>query len=74
MRKPRIWNDETLETLRRLYPNTPATDIAEVIGCTGASVLLKAHQLGLKKDQSFHTINYYGRYTGKQGTRKPRKR
>lgn len=72
MPRSRIWNDETLATLRRLYPTTPASDIADMIGCTGASVLNKAHELGLKKDPSFHTINYYGRYTGKQGLRKPK--
>ena len=70
MPRASIWNDETLATLRRLYPTTPASDIADMIGCTGASVLNKAHELGLKKDPSFRVINYYGRYTGKRDPNK----
>ena len=70
MNKVRIWNEETLATLRRLYPNTPSGDIADIIGCSDVSVRNKAHELGLKKDPSFKTINYYGRYSRK--TRNPK--
>jgi hypothetical protein len=42
-----------------------AGDIADIIGCSDCTVSLKAKELGLKKDKSFRTNNFYGRYTGK---------
>lgn len=65
MARQTIWNDEKIAMLRELFPTMPAGDIGDRFGCTGACVLLKAKELGLKKDPSFHAINYYGRYTGK---------
>ena len=67
-----IWNEKTLAILRRLYPTFTSGDIADVIGCSDVSVRNKAHELGLKKDQSFRKYDYVGRYTGKQGLRKPK--
>ena len=63
--KSRIWTEENLKTLRRLYPTMTAGDIADIIGCSDCTVSLKAKELGLKKDKSFATNNFYGRYTGK---------
>lgn len=62
-----IWNDAKIETLRRLYPTTPACDIADVIGCSAKTVLLKAHELELQRDPSFNRNNYIGRYTRNRG-------
>ena len=63
--KSKIWTDENLKTLRRLYPTMTAGDIADIIGCSDCTVSLKAKELGLKKDKGFATNNFYGRYTGK---------
>ena len=61
----RIWNHKAVAILRRLYPTTPSQDIADVIGCSDATVLHKAKELGLQRDPSFHRNNFIGRYTGK---------
>lgn len=61
----RIWTDEAIATLRRLFPTTPSQDIADMVGCSDCSVLKKATQLGLQRDPSFHRNNFIGRYTGK---------
>jgi hypothetical protein len=63
--KSRIWNYETVAILRRLYPTTPAQDIADIIGCSDTTVHYKAKQLGIKRVPSFHRNNFIGRYTGK---------
>ena len=65
MRGTKIWTAENVRTLRRLYPTMTAGDIADIIGCSDCTVSLKAKELGLKKDKSFKTNNFYGRYTGK---------
>ena len=67
MIKPIVWTEEMVATLRELYPTTPATDLADIFGCSSASVLYKAHKLGLKRDPSFDTHNFIGRYTKKRG-------
>lgn len=59
----RIWTEEAIATLRRLFPNTPAQDIADMIGCSDCTVLHKAMELGLQRDPSFHRNNFIGRYT-----------
>ena len=61
----RIWTEEAVVTLRRLFPSTPAQDIADVIGCSDCTVLHKARELGLQRDPSFHRNNFIGRYTGR---------
>ena len=63
--KSRIWTEENVKTLRKLYPTMTAGDIADIIGCSDCTVSLKAKELGLKKDKSFRTNNFYGRYTCK---------
>lgn len=69
MVKPIKWTDEMLDTLRRLYPTTPATDIADELGCSAASVLNKARQLGLNREKFFSANYFYGRFTGKRRKR-----
>ena len=69
-----IWNEQKLVKLRELYPTMASCDIAEIFGCSDVTVRNKAHELGLKKSDEFSSVNYIGRYTGKQGIRKPRKR
>lgn len=65
MRETKIWTTENVRTLLELYPTMTAGDIADIIGCSDCTVSLKAKELGLKKDKSFATNNFYGRYTGK---------
>lgn len=60
----KIWTDENIEKLRQMFPTMPATDIADEIGCSDSTVLVKARELGLKKDKTWHRNNYIGRYTG----------
>lgn len=61
----RIWNDQTIALLREMYPTTPAQDIADVIGCSDCSVTKKAHELGLKRDPTYHRNNFVYRFTHK---------
>lgn len=61
----KIWTADNIEKLRRLFPTMPATDIADEIGCSDCTVLVKARELGLRKDPSWHRNNYIGRYTGR---------
>lgn len=69
MVKPIKWTDAMLDTLRRLYPTTPSTDIADELGCSAASVLTKARQIGLKREKFFTANYFYGRFTGKRRKR-----
>jgi hypothetical protein len=65
-----VWTDEAVATLRRLFHNTPAQDIADIIGCSDNTVLLKAKKLGLKRDPDYCRNNFIGRYTGRGKYRK----
>ena len=54
IRSPRqIWTDGQVETLVRLYPDTPTADIAEQLGVTVSRVYAKANLLGLKKSAAY---------------------
>ena len=59
----KIWTAENIEKLRQMFPTMPATDIADEIGCSDCTVLVKARELGLKKEPLWHRNNYIGRYT-----------
>ncbi len=59
------WNPEQLETLRRLYPDTPLDDIAEATGQTVAAVFKKARLLGLQRSPDYNPHAFYGRYSKK---------
>ena len=59
------WTPEQLETLRRLFPDTPMTDIAEQTGQPLYAVAKKAKLLGLKRNPDYNQYDYYGRYVGK---------
>jgi hypothetical protein len=61
----RYFDEANIELLKRLYPTTPASDIATMVGCSATQVLRKAHQLGLQRDPSFDSHNFLGRYTGR---------
>ena len=61
----RIWTEEAVATLRRLFPTTPSCDIADVIGCSDCTVMAKARQLGLQRSPGFSRNNFIGRYVGK---------
>ena len=64
---PKRWTSEELAKLRELYPTTPACDLADMFKCSSGVVSYKARLLGLKKDPSFRTQNYIGRYTLRRG-------
>lgn len=66
----KIWTQEAVATLRRLFPNTPSQDIADEIGCSDSTVLYKARELGLKRNPDYHRNNFIGRYTGRGRYRK----
>lgn len=61
----KIWTEQNIEKLRQMFPTMPATDIADEIGCSDSTVLIKARELGLKKDPSWQRNNYIGRFTGR---------
>ena len=67
MSNRRHWTEEELTQLRELFPTTPATDLADIFHCCDSTVLNKARELGLKRDQSFSTSGYKGRYTKNAG-------
>jgi hypothetical protein len=53
------WTDEQVETLRRVYADTPNVEIAPRLQTSVKSVVSKAHHLGLKK--SFERLVVMGR-------------
>lgn len=46
------WSDQELDTLRRLYPDHSNLEIAQELERSVKSVVSKAHNMGLKKDQA----------------------
>ena len=50
--KMRRWSIDEVETLARLYPDTPNSEIAETLDRRLASVLNKAFKMGLKKEST----------------------
>ena len=46
------WSEPELETLRRLYPDHSNLEIAQELERSVKSVVSKAHNMGLKKDQA----------------------
>ena len=67
MTRPKKWTAEELDKLRELFPTTPACDLADMFGCSSATVSYQARLLGLEKDPSFRTQNFIGRYTHRRG-------
>lgn len=68
MSKPRKrWAESDILLLTKLYPDTPAKDIAEKLNCSVSGVYKKASDLGLKKSISFLSSPKSGRLNGKQG-------
>ena len=67
MSKKIDWNEDRLNILRSMYPTEPANDIAVLIGCSDSTVINKAKKLGLKRDPSFSSHNFIGRYTKNRG-------
>ena len=49
------WSKEDLEQLRQLYPGRPNAEIAKVLKRTKMSVDKKAHELSLRKEQSYRS-------------------
>ena len=61
----RIWTDEAVATLRRLFPTKPSNDIADIIGCSDCAVRVKAKQLGLKKVEGWSIDQFRNRWIKK---------
>lgn len=61
----RIWTDEAVEILRRLFPTKPSNDIADIIGCSDCAVRVKAKQLGLKKVEGWSIDQFRNRWIKK---------
>ena len=57
-----IWTEEHIQYLRDNYPTQTAHDIADVIGCSDASVTLMARSLGIRKSPEFKKSDFIGRY------------
>lgn len=53
MKKRKVWNENEVELLKKLYINNPAVKVAEIIGCSVDSVFHKAAALGLKKTEVY---------------------
>ncbi len=47
------WSGNMLSVLRKYYPNTPNTEIAEMLGVSEATVYRKAHSIGLHKNEQY---------------------
>ena len=58
----RIWTDESVEILRRLFPTKPSNDIADIIGCSDCAVREKAKKLGLKKVEGWKREQFRNRW------------
>lgn len=54
MNQHRLWTAAEVDTLRRLYPDLPAREIAQRLGIELRRVQYKANRLGLRK--SLETI------------------
>ena len=62
MNKKVEWTEEKIKFLIEHYPTGTAHEIADFVGCSDDTVNRKAHELGIKKDPSFKTQNFIGRY------------
>ena len=56
------WTESDIAYLREHFPNEPAGDIADVLGCSDATVRDLARKLGIEKSPSFMRGAYSGRY------------
>lgn len=61
------WTGDMLSILRRYYPCTPDTEVAEMIGVSYRTVCRKAKDLGLTKSRQYQTE--YRSRTGKLNIR-----
>lgn len=61
------WTGDMLSILRRYYPCTSDTEVAEMIGVSYRTVCLKAKELGLRKSKQYQTE--YRSRTGKLNIR-----
>ena len=63
-RNRREWSRKEISFLKRSFGTMPATDLADVFGCSSPTVLRKAKELGLRKDPSWDRHDYHNRYVG----------
>lgn len=61
------WTDEQLDYMRKHFPTEPAVDIADVLGCSNATVGNLARSMGLKKSPDFRKSDYANRYVQRGG-------
>lgn len=50
---PRLWTDDEIETLKRLYPTTRPERLSEIMSRSRLSIYMKAFTLGLSKCDSY---------------------
>ena len=55
------WNPEGIAVLRSTYPDSTATEVAAVLGCSTKAVHYKAMELGIKKSAAFMASAKSGR-------------
>lgn len=48
-----LWSIEEIETLRQLYSDSKIAALSPILGKTPSQILVKAHELGLKKSAAF---------------------
>ena len=48
-----FWSRQMLDDLRKYYPNTPNSELAEIFNVSLRTVIRKAVELGLKKDPEY---------------------
>lgn len=47
-----MWTHDKIETLKRMWPDNSATEIAETIGTSRNAVIGKANRIGLRKGKA----------------------
>lgn len=57
----KLWTEQEIETLRRLYPDYSAEVVGKVLGRKPGSVHQKARSLGIEKSEAFNQSDRSGR-------------
>ncbi|MNC53649.1 hypothetical protein D3C75_1030850 [compost metagenome] len=63
----RFWTTQEVALLERLYPDLATVDVAARLDRPLSAVHGKAKALGVKKNQTFWTSPFSGRFDGVQG-------
>jgi hypothetical protein len=55
------WTPQQISQLRTLYPDTPADQVAQLLGYSTSTIYRQAAALGIKKSQAFNDSEHSGR-------------